>query len=127
MEENKKTKKGRSGLPTQMGLIFRIAAGAYLIYLAYSIYTGSGNIEGGEKIAFIAAIAVFLVVGAGVVFTSLRAMQRGEYEGGAADPRKNGDKEQEKKEEASSEQRIRFGEPETVPGKTDGDGEDDTQ
>lgn len=127
MENREKNKKKRSGLPTHMGLIFRIVAGAYLIYLAYSIYTGSGNIEGGEKIAFIAAIAIFLVVGAAVVFTSLRAMQRGEYEGGAADPKKNGDREQEKGEEVSGEKRIRFGEPETVPGKTDDDGGDDTQ
>lgn len=125
MENREKNKKKRSGLPTQMGLIFRIVAGAYLIYLAYSIYTGSGNIEGGEKIAFIAAIFIFVIVGAVIVFNSLRAMQRGEYEGGAADPKKNRDKAQEEKEEASGEQRIRFGEPETVPGKTDGDGEDD--
>ena len=109
MEDNKKEKKRRSGLPTQMGLIFRIVAGGYLIYLAYSIYTGSGSIEGGEKIAFIAAIVIFVIVGAVIVLQSLRAMQRGEYVGGAADSGKNEDQSEEKKNEVSGEQRIRFG------------------
>ena len=122
MEDKKKVKKRKSGLPTHMGLIFRIVAGAYLIYLAYSIYTGSGNVEGGEKIAFIASIVIFVIVGAGIVLTSLRALQRGEYEGGAADPGKGGDRKEEKKEEVSGEQRIRFGEPETVPKKPVDDG-----
>ena len=122
MEDKKKAKKRRSGRPTHMGLIFRIVAGAYLIYLAYSIYTGSGNVEGGERIAFIAAIVIFVIVGAVIVLQSLRALQRGEYEGGAADPGKDADQKAEKKEEVSGEQRIRFGEPETVPEKSDGDG-----
>lgn len=121
MEENKKSGKKRSGLPTRMGLLFRIAAGAYLMYLAYSIYTGSGNMEGAEKIAFVAAIVIFAVVGAVIIVASLRAMQRGEYEGGTADPGKNADMTKEKKEEVTEEKRIRFGEPETMPEKSAGD------
>lgn len=121
MENQKKNKKKRSGLPTRMGLMFRIAAGAYLMYLAYSIYTGSGNMEGAEKIAFVAAIVIFAIVGAVIIVTSLRALQRGEYEGGAADPGKDKDLTQEKKEEVSGEKRIRFGEPQTMPEKADDD------
>lgn len=124
MENREKNKKKRSGLSTRMGLFFRIAAGAYLMYLAYSIYTGSGNMEGGEKIAFVASIVIFAVVGAVIIVTSLRALQRGEYEGGAADTRKDADLTQEKKEEASEERRIRFGEPETMPEKSGDEGGD---
>ena len=116
MEDKKKSKKGRSGLPTQMGLIFRTVAGAYLMYLAYSIYTGSDSIEGGEKIVFIAAIFIFVLIGAVIVFSSLRALQRGEYEGGAGDHRKENEV-KEGKEEVSESGRIRFGEPETIPEK----------
>ncbi len=115
---DKKTKKGRSGLPTQMGLTFRIIAGAYLMYLAYSIYTGSGEIVGAEKIAFIGAIVIFVAVGAYIIVTSLRAMQRGEYEGGAADHRKDAEEEEaDENVKTSVTDRIRFGEEETLPEK----------
>lgn len=109
MDDRKKNKKRQGGLPTQMGLVFRMAAGAYLLYLAYSIYSGAGNVTGVERGAFIAAITVFAIVGAIVVISSLRAMQRGEYEGGEGDYRKEIEKE---KEEISEIKRIRFGEKE---------------
>ncbi len=115
-EQNKKNKKKRSGLPTHMGLIFRMVAGGYLVYLAYSIYNSSGEVQGAEKIAFAASVILFGVIGAVVVFQSLRAMQRGEYEGGAGDHRKDEESGGEEKETAKPE-RIRFGEPETMPDK----------
>ncbi len=115
-EQNKNNKKKRSGLPTHMGLIFRMVAGGYLVYLAYSIYNSSGEVQGAEKIAFAASVILFGVIGAVVVFQSLRAMQRGEYEGGAGDHRKDEESGGEEKETAKPE-RIRFGEPETMPDK----------
>ena len=116
MDGKKKNKKERSGLPTQMGLIFRMVAGGYLIYLAYSIYNGSGKMQGTEKFVFVGVIILFAVVGSGVVISSLRAMQRGEYEGGAGDHRKESESAKEEKKAAKPE-RIRFGEPETMPEK----------
>lgn len=114
MDKQKNSKKKRSGLPTHMGLVFRTVAGGYLVYLAYSIYSGSGEIQGAEKIAFTAAIILFALVGAVVIFSSLRAMQRGEYEGGAGDPGKKSVSVEEE-EEAAKPDRIRFGEIETLP------------
>ena len=113
-DKRKKNEKKRSGLPTHMGLIFRIVAGGYLVYLAYSIYSGSGEVQGAEKIAFVAAIALFSVIGLWVIVSSLRAMQRGEYEGGVGDPRKDAGKTVKTQEEEKTG-RIRFGEPETIP------------
>ena len=109
---HKNNKKKRSGLPTQMGLIFRMAAGGYLMYLAYNIYNSSGEVQGMEKIAFAASIVLFGVIGVVVIVQSLRAMQRGEYEGGAGDHRKDSVSSE---EEAAKPDRIKFGEPETMP------------
>ena len=110
MSDRKEKRKKRGALPTQMGLMLRTVAGLYLLYLAYSIYNGAGNVEGAEQIAFIAAIGIFVIAGAVVVVASLRALQRGEYEGGASDHRK--EMGEEKKEEISEKKRIRFGEEE---------------
>lgn len=109
MDDQKKNKKERSGLPTHRGLIFRTVAGVYLIYLAYSILTNAGEVAGTEKIVFVLAVAIFVVIGAVIIISSLRAMQRGEYEGGAADPRKK-EEDTEEEEEVSEPGRIRFGE-----------------
>lgn len=116
MDNQKNNKKGRSGLPTHMGLVFRTVAGGYLLYLAYSIYSSADEIQGAEKIAFTGAIILFAVIGAVIIFSSLRAMQRGEYEGGAGDHRKDEESAGEEKKEEKPE-RIRFGEPETMPEK----------
>ncbi len=109
MDDRKKNKKKQGSLPTQMGLLFRTIAGAYLMYLAYSIYGSAENVVGVEKIAFVAAIAVFAIVGAAVVISSLRSMQRGEYEGGAGD---HGKETEEDSKATSERKRIRFGEEE---------------
>lgn len=97
-----------------MGLIFRMVAGGYLVYLAYSIYGSSGSVEGAERIAFTASVVLFGIVGAAVVFTSLKALRKGEYEGGEGDLRKAVG-EEEKAGESPENQRIKFGEPETIP------------
>lgn len=112
MNDKKKKEKKRGGLPTQMNLVIHMAAGAYLMYLAYSIYGDAGTATGGEKIALGLAILVFVVVGAICVFSSLRSLVKGEYEGGAGDPNRGnkGEEPGQKEDEISEERRIRFDE-----------------
>lgn len=115
MSDRKENKKGRRGLPTQMNLVIRIVAGVYLLYLAYSIYNSQSEVQGAEKFVFLAAMILFVVVGAVIAGTSLRAMQRGEYAGGAGDPGREREEEKDAAEENAGQRRIRFGEPETLP------------
>lgn len=108
-------KKRRRGLPTQMNLIVHILAGAYLLYLAYSIFNSSGEMNGVVNIIF---SLIFCVVGAVLIISAARSLQRGEYVGGAADTEKeNGGVSGKRGEEEKSDSpgRIRFGEPETLP------------
>lgn len=126
----KKDKGKRGSLPTQMNLVIRIVAGVYLFYLAYSIYGNTGEIQGMERVFFLLVAVLFVVIGAGIVFLSLRAMQRGEYVGGSADTgreqetgaAKGGEQEDpdrirfgESEDKGPQTDRIRFGEPETLP------------
>lgn len=115
MGEKKKNSGRRSGLPTQMNLVIRILAGAYLLYLAYSIYHNTGGMD--RSVAIIFAV-LFCITGGALAVFSARSLQRGEYEGGKADTEKeNGEenKERTKKGESDPSGRIRFGEPETLP------------
>lgn len=113
---DKKDKKKRSSLPTQMNLVIRIVAGGYLWYLVYSMYGSFGEAQGAEKIIFPAIAVLFAVIGAVIVVSALRAMVRGEYVGGAKDTEGKNREEKAVKEEVKAEpDRIRFGEPETLP------------
>lgn len=113
---DKKDKKKKSSLPTQMNLVIRIVAGGYLCYLAYNIYGTSGEVQGAEKIIFPVVTVLFAVIGAVIIVSALRAMQRGEYVGGARDTGgKNGEEKAVKEEAKAEPDRIRFGEPETLP------------
>lgn len=108
MDNRKKNEKKRRSLPTQMNLMTHIVAGAYLIYLAYSIYSGAEAV-GSEKIVMLLAAVLFGVIGAVIIFSALRSLTKGEYVGGAGDL-DGGNKE----EEIIEERRIRFdGEEET--------------
>lgn len=118
MSDKKENKKGRRSLPTRMSLVIRIVAGVYLLYLAYSIYNNQSEVQGAERFVFGAAMILFVVFGAVIAGTSLRAMQKGEYAGGAGDSGRDREEEKEKKgavEENAGQKRIRFGEPETLP------------
>lgn len=106
MDNRKKNEKKRRSLPTQMNLMTHIVAGAYLIYLAYSIYSGAEAV-GSEKIVMLLAAVLFGVIGAVIIFSALRSLTKGEYVGGAGDP-DGGNKE----EEITEERRIRFDEEE---------------
>ena len=108
-----KKKKKRSGLSSPMNLMIHMAAGAYLIYLAYNIYSGVGAAEGNEKIVMPLAVVLFGVIGAVIIFSALRSLMKGEYQGGAGDPGKDA-KEEEMEEKTVETGRIRFGEIETI-------------
>lgn len=83
---DKKERKKKPGvLPTQMNLIIRTAAGGYLLYLAYGICNDAAGTEGGKRIILALSVLSFVVVGAICVFSSIRALNKGEYAGGAAD------------------------------------------
>lgn len=110
---DKKDKRKRRSLPTRMSLVIRIVAGVYLCYLAYSIYGGTGEVQGAERYIFPVTAVLFVVIGVVIAFSALRAMQRGEYVGGAKDPA--GEVGEAKAEEETRPDRIRFGEPETLP------------
>lgn len=86
MENKKEDKKRKRGLPTQTNLVIHIVAGAYLLYLACTIYGGIGAAVGGERIVSGLAIILFAVTGLVSVFSALRSLKSGEYRGGAADP-----------------------------------------
>lgn len=101
MSDRKENKRRRYGLPTQMSLVIRIAAGLYLLYLAYSMFNAQAQMQGTERVVFIGALLLFAVIGGVLIFTSLRGLQRGEYVGGAADVREDNKdvREDNKKEE----------------------------
>lgn len=66
--------------PPQISLILRICCGAYLIYLAWDLRGAvTGALRGEENLLFALAAAVFAVVGAFLLFFSIRALIRGEY------------------------------------------------
>lgn len=110
MDARKEEKKGRRRLPTQMNLVIRIAAGVYLLYLAYSIFGTQAQMQGVERVVFIGALILFTVIGGVIIISSLRALQRGEYSGGAADTEEN-KKEEPEENKKTQQERIRFEEP----------------
>ncbi len=61
--------------PPQFSVILRILGGGYLVYLAYDLLTG---IESPNTLIMAAAV-VFGVVGAVLVFFSIRHLVRHEY------------------------------------------------
>ena len=63
---------------TSLGL--RIIVGGYFLYLAYSILpTILNSPTKNEMIAFIIAAPLFVLVGGGIVFFSVKALIKGEY------------------------------------------------
>lgn len=109
----KKDKKQRSSLPTQMNLVIRIVAGIYLLYLAYSIYGNVGEAEDVGRVVFPLAMLLFVAIGVVIIVFSLRAMQRGEYVGGARDTGQGTEQKTSPEEEKTEPDRIRFGEQKT--------------
>ena len=112
--KDRKDNRQKGNLPTQMNLGIRIVAGGYLLYLAYSIYGNTKEVEGAGKIVFPLAMVLFVLIGVVIIFSSLRAMQRGEYVGGSADTDQGTEAGDGKGKEQTTPDRIRFGEPKTT-------------
>lgn len=53
-------------------ILFYSLAGAYLIYLAFSMAKGLGDVTGAERVVIIIAAVVFAVVGVGIVCWEIR-------------------------------------------------------
>ena len=81
MDNNDNAEKEKKNYPTQMALTIRAIVGGYLVYLAYQLITSES-----ETTPLIwAAIAVFIIAGAGLVIMSVKHYIAGEYEGGKKD------------------------------------------
>lgn len=76
------TQKDSSPKPAQTTVIFRLAAGGYLVYLAWSIfqelYKGPKP-PGGEKLLMLGAALLFAAVGAALAGWSLMKLIKGEF------------------------------------------------
>lgn len=73
-------------IPTRSMLNIRILAGIYLIYLVVQLYKGMRDAAGPHSIWMIAAMAAFTVVGAALLFFSIRSLIIGRFAGGAMFP-----------------------------------------
>lgn len=85
MNEKENEEKRKSYLPTKMSLTIRLAVGLYLLYTVYSLRDVTQKYAGRELIFFIAAIALFGVVGIFLCIHSARAFITGRYADGAMD------------------------------------------
>lgn len=85
MDNRKKNETSKRQLPNKTKLIIHIVIGGYLVYLAHSIFNNMDGTQGAVTIIF---PVLFCIVGAALIFSSLRSLKRGEYEGGPADPEK---------------------------------------
>lgn len=73
-------------IPTRGMLNVRILAGVYLLYLVYRMYQGLASSAGTERLFMIAAVIVFLVIGALLIVFSALSLKKGRYAGGAMFP-----------------------------------------
>lgn len=83
MEESKKGKNSR--FPNKFSLYMRIVISVYLIYIVYSLRDVNESYEGSWLLFFFALIVLFGIVAIVVGATSLYALIKGKYEGGAMD------------------------------------------
>lgn len=121
MDNKKENGRRQRSLPTQMNLFIHIAAGAYLLYLAYSIYGEAGAAAGGGRIVQGLAVILFSVTGAVAVFSALVSLKKGEYKGGPADPDRESGENEETEQDSSGQGRIRFDETDVLPEKETGE------
>lgn len=80
-EHIEETSAEKKNYPTQVVLTIRTIVGAYVIYLAYQIITSDSEVTP----LMWAAVALFIVAGAGLVIMSVKHFIMGEYEGGKKD------------------------------------------
>ncbi len=75
------TKKNSSSntKPAQITVLLRLAAGAYLVYLAYGLFQEYLKPVGGGELLQIGAAVLFAVFGAVLAAWSLKKFIKGEY------------------------------------------------
>ena len=64
---------------SKISYTIRVGVALYLFYTVWQLREAPFNSEGAERVVFIAAIVLFLVCGAVIGFTSLRALIKKEY------------------------------------------------
>ena len=64
---------------SKVSYTIRVIVAMYLFYTVWQLREAPFNSEGTERVVFIAAIALFLICGSVIGFTSLRALIKKEY------------------------------------------------
>ena len=72
--------KDKKSYPPRISLILRALVALYLLYTAWELREAPGHYEGGQRLLFLLAIAVFTVVGLALGGFSIKALLKGEYE-----------------------------------------------
>lgn len=75
-DENRSRKSG----DTKVGLSLRILVSAYVLYLAYDLIQGFGDVAGNNRIFIAIAIVVFVAAGGAILILSAKKLIRKEYE-----------------------------------------------
>lgn len=83
--------KPQRKLPAQFSLILRAAAGVYLLYTGWDLREAIS-----ESWFFLLAVIFFGAAGVILLFHSVRALYKGEFENGKADPKWDQPREEEK-------------------------------
>lgn len=75
MSENHK-----KGGDTKVGLSLRVLVSAYVLYLAYGLIRGFGDVTGNDRIFIAIAIVVFVAAGGAILILSVKKLIKKEYE-----------------------------------------------
>ena len=70
---------------TKSGLIIRLIAGMYLVYLAYELFMGMNEASGAPVAVSIGVAVIFLIVGIFLVIVNGRDFLKGNFQGGIMD------------------------------------------
>ena len=79
--EEEAVEKKKSSYPTQVALGIRAVVGAYVVYLAYQLFTSKNEMT---PVMWAAAV-LFIVAGVALIGFSIKHYVCGEYEGGRQD------------------------------------------
>lgn len=85
MEGKMKDKKKNTALPAKVSLIIRLFAAVYLLYLVVSLRDVGSRYEGMELVFYVAAMAVFGIVGITIGILSAKDLLQGRYIDGKLD------------------------------------------
>lgn len=88
-------KDGGAPKPAQITVVLRLAAGGYLVYLAFGLFKEYLKPSGGGQLMQIGAAAVFAVFGAVLAAWSLKKFMKGDYIRYGESPEDDGEEEPE--------------------------------